>query len=447
MITIKKGLDLPISGTPEQQIHDGPAIDTVALIGPDYIEMRPTMLVAEGDPVKLGQPLFSDKKNPGVVFTAPASGSVEVINRGAKRALLSVVIRVAGDGQVQFEGHAPGALDGLAPESVEHQLLASGLWTAFKTRPFSRIPPLGARPHALFVAAMDSNPLAADPVTVIADRRDDFVNGLRVLAHLPETKLHVCKTTGSEVPVPSLRQIQVTEFSGPHPAGLVGTHIHFLHPVGKTRSVWHIGYQDVIEIGHLFTTGSLDPSRVVSLAGPMIKRPRLLRTRRGASTEDLARGEMETGEHRIISGSVFSGFIAAGPKAYLGRYHTQLSVLREERERELLGWITPGRDRFSVTRAYTAHFHPEQRLPFTTSTRGSPRAMVPIGTYELVMPLDILATPLLRALITMDTDLAQDLGCLELDEEDLALCTFVCPGKYEYGAILRDNLSKIEKEG
>jgi Na+-transporting NADH:ubiquinone oxidoreductase subunit A len=447
MIKTKKGLDLPISGLPEQKIHDGRAVEAVALLGPEYIGMRPTMQVAEGDSVKLGQHLFADKKNPGVVFTSPASGKVQAINRGAKRALLSVVIAIDGDEQVTFDRHDGAKLDELDGESVEQQLVASGLWTALRTRPFSRVPALGTRPHALFISAMDSNPLAPDPVVVLADRREDFVNGLRILARLSEGKVHVCKAPGAEVPVPKVAALEVSEFAGPHPAGLVGTHIHYLDPVGKTRTVWHVGYQDVVEIGHLFTTGTLDPSRVISLAGPMIKEPRLLRVRRGASTEDIARGEMDSGEHRIISGSVFSGFTASGPKAYLGRYHNQVSVLHEGRERELLGWIVPGRELFSVTRAYTGHLHSDQRLPFTTSTRGSPRAMVPIGLYERVMPLDILPTQLLRALITMDTDLAQELGCLELDEEDLALCTFVCPGKYEYGPILRANLSKIEKEG
>lgn len=447
MITIKKGIDLPIAGAPEQQIHDGPDVATVALLGPDYVGMRPTMHVAEGDQVKLGQPLFSDKKTPGVVFTSPGAGTVSAINRGAKRALITVVIKLEGDGEEEFPSHQGDELDRLDGEAVERELVDAGMWPAFRTRPFSRVPALGTRPHGLFVSAMDSNPLAADPVPIIAERREEFGNGLRVIARLTDGKVHVCKAAGAEVPVPSADRIQVSEFAGPHPAGLVGTHMHFLEPAGKTRTLWHVGYQDVIEIGHLFTTGRLDPRRVIALGGPMVQRPRLLRTRRGASVNDLTRNEMATGEHRIISGSVFAGFTAAGPKAYLGRYHTQVSVLREDRDRELLGWIKPGRDRFSVTRAYTAHLHPEDRIEFTTTTRGSPRAMVPIGTYEQVMPLDILPTMLLRALITEDTDLAQDLGCLELDEEDLALCTFVCPGKYEYGPILRENLTKIEKEG
>jgi Na+-transporting NADH:ubiquinone oxidoreductase subunit A len=442
-IKIKKGLDLPIAGAPEQIIADGPAVGQVAVVGPDYHDMRPTMMVQEGDAVKLGQVLFADKKNVGVVYTAPGAGTVAAINRGAKRVLQSVVIDLSGNEEETFESHAN--LADLARQQVCDTLVASGLWTALRTRPYSKVPALDSTPQALFVTAIDTNPLAADPQVVLAAYQEDFNKGLTVLAKLTDGDVFVCRASGSGAA--SNGKVQTAEFDGPHPAGLPGTHIHFLAPVGVGKTVWHINYQDVIAVGKLFSTGKLWVERVVALGGPVIDKPRLLRTRLGARISDLVAGETAAGENRIISGSVLSGRVAAGPFDFLGRYHLQVSALVEGREREFLGWQKPGFDKFSIKNVFAAKLSPGKLFDFTTSTEGSDRAMVPIGSYESVMPLDILPTFLLRALIVGDTDQAQALGCLELDEEDLGLCTFVCPGKYEYAPMLRNNLDRIEKEG
>ncbi len=446
MIKIKKGLDLPIEGTPQQQIHDGPTVTRVAVLGEEYIGMRPTMHVQVDDKVKKGQALFEDKKNPGVMFTAPAAGTVIEVNRGAKRVLQSVVIQVEGNDSQTFAKYTAAELPTLSAESVQQNLVESGLWTALRTRPFSKIPAIGSKPHSIFVSAMDSNPLAADPQLIIAERSEDFVNGLSVISRLTDGKLFVSKAPGAEVATGDI-SVEVNEFSGPHPAGLVGTHIHHLDAVGAKKLVWHIGYQDVIAVGALFTTGEIDIRRVIALAGPEVKNPRLIRSVLGAQTSELCAGETHEGELRIISGSVLQGSDSHGVHGYLGRYHSQVSVLREGREKEFFGWIKPGVSQHSVTRAYLAHLNPKKLFNMTTTTNGSDRSMVPIGNYERIMPLDILPTLLLRDMISGDTDGAQTLGCLELDEEDLALCTYVCPGKYNYGPILRDCLDTIEKEG
>jgi len=455
LITIRKGLDLPIEGEPEQVIHAGATVGSVAVIGPDYVGMKPTMLVAEGDRVKLGAPLFEDKKTPGVTYTAPGTGVVKAIHRGARRALQSVVIElddpeqpVEESEQETFESWSAEELAGLDRERVRDQLVRSGLWTALRTRPYSKVPAPEAQPHAIFVTAIDTNPLAARPELVIKEHGEDFVNGLTVLTRLTEGKVHVCKHPQAQLPPASEPRIEVTGFAGPHPAGLPGTHIHFLCPVSAARSVWHLAYQDAIAIGKLFTTGRLWMERVVALGGPIVRKPRLLRTRLGASTEDLVREQHEQVESRVISGSVWSGRRAAGWASFLGRYHQQISVIAEGHERELLGWIMPGADKFSAINVFVSSFRRrEQRFAFTTSQQGSPRAMVPIGVYEDMMPLDILPTQLLRSLVVRDTDMAQKLGALELDEEDLALMSFVDAGKYDFGPVLRANLAQIEREG
>lgn len=447
MFRIRKGLDLPISGVPEQHVTTGASIHHVAIVGDDYVGMRPAMLVQEGDRVIKGQALFEDKKNPGVMFTAPASGTVVAIHRGERRVLQSVVIQIEGDEKREFARFDAADLATLSHDAVQTQLLESGLWTALRTRPYSKTPVPGTVPAAIFVTAIDTNPLSADPQPLILAERKAFDAGLTVLTRLTPGKVHVCQASGGKLGGHPQGQVAFNEFAGPHPAGLVGTHIHFLEPVSLTKQVWHLNYQDVIALGKLFTTGELCAERIIAIGGPQATQPRLVRTLLGADLTALLAGETKEGENRIISGSVLSGRHATGPMAWLGRFHLQVSVVLEGREKELFGWVLPGAEKYSVTRTTLGHFLRRKLFNFSTSTNGGERAMVPIGNYERVMPLDILPTVLLRDLLAGDTDGAQALGCLELDEEDLALCTYVCPGKYEYGPVLREVLTRIEQEG
>lgn len=447
MIKIRRGLDLPISGSPEQVISEAPSARSVAIIGSDYHGMKPTMAVKEGDKVKLGQLLFTDKKTEGVRYTSPASGTVSAINRGARRVLESVVIDVEGDDAETFAKYKADEISGLDTESIVENLLTSGQWTAFRTRPFSKVPAPDTLPAAIFVTAIDTNPLAADPTVVLSKEADAFSLGLMLLTKLTEGDVYVCKAVDADISVPNNPKLKVETFAGVHPAGNAGTHIHFLNPVSINKTVWTVGYQDVIAFGHLFTSGKIYTDRVIALGGPRVEKPRLISTRLGANLDELTAGGLKAGNNRVISGSVFGGQIAKGPFAYLGRYHNQVSVIEEGDDRPFLHYLRPGLNYFSTMGIYVSSLFKGKKYDFTSTTSGSERAMVPVGTYENIMPLDILPTQLLRSLIVGDTDMAQKLGCLELDEEDLALSTYVCPGKYEYGPILRDNLTRIEKEG
>lgn len=449
MISLKRGLDIPVTGGPEQKIHDGAPISTVAVLGRDYgaYKRLPTLLVNEGQRVRLGEPLVRGKHFPTVTTTAPGTGVVEYIERGARRFLQTIAIRLDGEEEETFNSWKPEELTGLNGSQVRENLLASGLWLSFRTRPFSMVADPEKEPYAIFVTAMDTNPLAADPAVIIAESAQAFANGLIVLTKLTGGKVFVCKKAGADIPAGNTPGVVVQEFAGPHPAGLAGTHIHFLAPVSEQREVWHLNYQDVIAIGRLFTSGRLSTGRVIALGGPQVVHPRLIRTRLGASITELLQGELHDGESRAISGSILSGYRAAGKVAFLGRFHLQVSVLREGRDRELLGWMSPGLGKFSASRVFLSGFLPGRRFNLTTSKNGSPRAMVPTGSYERVMPLDILPTQLLRALVIRDSVTARALGCLELDEEDLALCSFVDTGKYDFGPILRENLREIMKEG
>lgn len=445
MIKINKGLDLPITGAPAQTISGNVAVKSVAVLGADYVGLKPTMAVKEGDQVKLGQVIFTDKKNEGVQFTAPGAGVVKAINRGDKRVLQSVVIELSEQEEsIQFASYDVQQLSSLTHEQVEENLVASGLWTSLRTRPFSRVASIGSAPSSIFVTAIDTNPLAVDPQLVINAESDAFANGLAVLTRLNAGKVFLC--TGPTMQAPKVDGVTHQVFEGKHPAGNPGTHIHFLDPVHRTKTVWYVGYQDVIAIGKLFTTGQISVERVVAIAGPQVNEPVIVKTRIGAELSTLTSGRVKAGNNRVINGSVWSGAIASGPTAFLGRYANQISVLLEGDKREFMGWVTPGKDKFSVLKMFASLLTPEKKFDFTTTTNGSERAMVPVGQFERLMPLDILPTQLLRSLVTGDIVTAMQLGCLELDEEDLALCTFACQGKYEYGPILRDTLSRIEKE-
>jgi Na+-transporting NADH:ubiquinone oxidoreductase subunit A len=451
---VTKGLELAIQGEPEQRFEGRAASSRVALVAGDYVGLRPTMLVEAGQDVLRGQPLFEDKKIRGVHYTAPGAGRVAAINRGARRAFESLVIELsdadrAGRGEQvalsSFTGRAPAALD---RDAVHHLLLESGLWTALRARPFSRVADPRTAPHSVFVTAMDTDPLAPDVEVVMRGREADFATGVAVLTRLTDGPVFVCTSDRFSLTVPSMDRVRHERFAGPHPAGTVGYHIHTLDPAGRTRTVWHIGYQDVLDVGHLFKTGEIAVDRVIALAGPAVVKPRLVRTRIGASTDEITADELVPGEIRVISGSVLSGRRAAGPTSgFLGRYHRQVSALVEGRTREFMGWAGPGFRKYSAIPVFASRLRPGQRFAFTTAVNGSPRAIVPIGLYEKVMPFDLQPTFLLKSLLTHDVERAEQLGCLELDEEDLALCTFVCPGKNDYGPYLRDALTAIEKEG
>ncbi len=443
--SLNKGLDVPIEGAPKQAIEPAVTVPSVALLGRDYHGLKPTMAVQQGDKVVVGQLLFTDKRNPGVNFTSPGAGTVAAIHRGARRALQAVEIELDGsDSAEDFGAVAAGDIAGLSADQVREKLIQSGQWTALRTRPYSKVPAVDAQAAAIFVTAVDTRPLAADPAVILAEHAASFEAGLQLIAKLAP-KCFVCVGGSSSVPQPAINGVEYHSFSGPHPAGLAGMHVNMLEPVSQTKQVWVLGYQDVVAIAKLFEFGQLWTERVIALAGPMVNTPRLLRTRLGASTEALVGNELKSGGVRVISGSVLDGFNAQGSSAWLGRYSQQVCALSDDQPRQFMHWVNPLLKQFSSLNVFFGAL--PATFPMSTSQNGSRRAMVPIGNYERVTPYDVLITQLLRALLVRDTDEAQKLGALDFDEEDLALCTFVCHSKYEYGEALRASLEQIEREG
>lgn len=443
--SLSRGLDVPIEGSPNQVIFKGNNPSTLAVKGNDFNGLKPKMLVSEGDEVEKGTPLFCHKDYPEILFVSPCKGTVQAINRGERRVLLSVVIKVESlsEKSINFvEKNTPIASE---KEFVKNCLLQSGLWTSFLTRPYSKVPDPLTKPSSIFITALDTEPLCPDPDIIIEDNLEAFQEGIRKIKMLTEGKVFVCSKEENKYIVDDC---ETHTFKGPHPAGLAGTHMHFLDPPNSSKTVWSIGYQDVISVGKLFLSGFLETEKIVSICGPLAKNPRLVRTFEGASLKDLLDNEFLNDDLcRVISGSVLSGSIADDKLSYLGKFSRQVTLIHEDREKIPFGWIKPQPNKFSVMPVLISALKSSKLFNLTSNLNGGRRAMVPTGVFETLMPQDYLPTQLLRSLLVMDTDTAQSLGALELDEEDLALSTFACPAKYEYGSALRDCLQQIEKEG
>jgi len=447
VIKTRRGLDLPIHGAAaDATVADRLDIERVGLVPSESHGMKCRPLVEEGAKVEIGTPLFVDRRDPEVVYTSPASGTVESIGRGERRVVQSIVVRR--DGKNSAVAFDVPRLEKAEPAAVRAALLASGLWGALRQRPFDTVPRHDAQPGAITVTAIDTRPLAPSPRSVLAGRESAFRAGLDVLRRLTTGTTYLCVRAGEDWSALAANGVETVAFDGPHPAGTPGLHIHKLYPVGAKRSAWHVGYQDVADIGQFFSTGRVPSERVVALVGPSATNPRLVRTRRGASTAELVNGESSARDTRVVSGSVFEGRETkpGTPFGYLGRYANQVTLLENETSRRLLSWAFPLDGRFTQTNTLWDKFL-RRRLVFDTDTNGSLRAFVPIGQYEAVVPLDVLPTQLVKAVATGDVVLAEKLGVLELAEEDLALCEFVDNSKQPLTEMLREMLNRIEKEG
>ena len=428
MIRLRKGLDLPIPGAPAYTTQAVAPSASVGVLANDYPDLRLSVEVQVGAHVRVGQPLLSDARRPEIRIPSPAAGSVNKVRRDGRR-LVAVEIEVGDEAYVEFPRMTLDGIRDQGRERVTQYLLDSGDWCALRERPFGRLATPGTAPAGIFVRAMDTNPLAVDPRCVVRERLDDLHFGLRALTELTDGPVYVCSRPGAIDSVSELDGIECVEFEGPHPAGLVGTHIHHLLPVSHTRSVWYVSYQDVLAMGNLFRLGRPDPFRTISIGGPAVADPRIIRTTIGASTESLVSAPPIPAPCRVISGSLLSGRVVAQPTAFLGRYHEQISVLPErlpDREKE--------------------HGVPRQRRwlrardRWTAELNGARHPFFPLDAFDGIVPLSVPIGPLLRALAAGDARSAIALGALELEEEDLALCTYCCPAKIDYGPLLREVL-------
>jgi len=447
LFQIRKGKDIKLKGSAEKKIVDMPLPKMLAVQPADFKGFKPRPAVQVDDVVKAGSPILTDKAIDGLKVVSPTSGKVVAINRGAKRALLSIVIEADGKQEAEsFQKFTKEDIKNISKETAVKVLLEGGLWPVIRQRPFSNIANPAEAPKSIFIHAMNSEPLAADVDFILNNREEDFQTGLDIIQHLTEGKVYLCTGQGAgSKALTNAQNAETHQFSGPHPAGNVSTHIHRVDPINKGDHIWYIEAQDVLRIAKLFLAGEYSAERVVAVTGEGVRKRVYARTHIGTPVSTLLVGSNLNGM-RCISGSVLNG-VNIGEKGFLRFYDSQITVIPEGGDRKLLGWMMPGSNKYTFTKTFLSAFLPERNFSLDADTNGSDRAIVMNNMYDAYVPLDIMTYFLLKAVISGNIEEAEELGILECDEEDFALCTFACPSKTNVGQIIREGLELIEKEG
>ena len=440
-IKIKKGLNIKLIGEARKEIC---SIQTehFAVKPTDFIGVLPRLLVNEGDIVKAGTPLFSDKYRENIIFTSPVSGVIEQVCRGEKRLLEEIRIRSSAEiVSENFGVDDPRVTDRSA---IIDKLLKSGTWPVIRQRPYSTIANPDDTPKAVYVSGFDTSPLAPDYSFIIRENLADFQVGIDVLAWLSGKAVQLGVQAG-ETQFPKVDNVEVTMYAGPHPAGNVGIQIHKTNPINKGEIVWIVNPQDVIIIGRLFSRGVLDTSVIISFCGSEVISPAYYKTRKGVSVSAFAHGNVKGGPLRFISGNVLTG-ARIKPDGYLGFYHSQFTVIPEGNYHEFFGWALPGLNKFSFSKSFFSFLTPNRSYRLNTNYNGGERAYVITGMYEKVFPMDIYPMQLIKACLAGNIELMEKLGIYEVDEEDFALIEFIDTSKTEVQQIIRNGLDLLRKE-
>lgn len=444
-VKIRKGLDIKLQGEAEKVFIDVPFSETFVIKPPDFVNIRPKLLVNIGDRVKAGTSLFYDKDNENVLFASPVSGEVIEINRGAKRKILE--IKILADKEISYEPFKKSDPNELSREKIIDTMLKSGVWPLIRQRPFSIIANPADNPKAIFISAFDTNPLAPDNDFVLHRKGEVFQAGLDAVAKLTSGKVHLnikANTVTSRV-FTNAKGVQINKISGPHPAGNIGIQIHHIDPINKGDTVWYLYPQDVLIIGKLFTEGRFNASRIVVLTGSEVKKPRYYKTMIGASIKSIVNDNVKEDKPRYICGNVLSG-TKIPADGYIGFYDTQITVIPEGDEEEFLGWLAPGLNKFSMSRTFLTWLLAGKEYRLNTNLNGDERAYVVTGEYEKVLPMDIYPIHLIKSIMIGDVEQMENLGIYEVSEEDFALCEFVCTSKINVQQIIREGLDLVKRE-
>ena len=444
-VNLKRGLDIRMTGKADR-ILAGEVDSALYAVKPvDFPGLIPKLNVKPGDLVSAGSPLFHDKIRPEIIFSSPVSGKVVSINRGDRRKLLEVVVEKEGNEYLDF-GVSDVTL--LSREKIKEMLLISGLWPAVRQRPYHVIANPNDVPKAIFISGFDTAPLAPDYNFIMDNSPASvFSSGITALKKLTDGKINLIlngKGVSSEL-LKKAADVEISHFSGPHPAGNVGVHIHHLDPVNKGDIVWFVNLQDVLAIGRLFEQGRYIHERIIALTGSEVLHPAYYKITSGASVSSMVKDNVNTGNLRYISGNVLTG-TSIGPDGYLGYYDSQVTVIPEGDYFEFFGWMMPGIKKFSFSRTFASSLIPSKGYSFDTNLHGGERAFVMTGQYEKVVPMDIYPMQLLKAILSEDIDLMENLGIYEIAEEDFALCEYICPSKIEIQSIVRRGLDLMIKE-
>ncbi|MBO4568270.1 MAG: Na(+)-translocating NADH-quinone reductase subunit A [Bacteroidales bacterium] len=432
-VKIRKGLDIRLAGEPSKQLECFEPT-SYAVKPTDFIGVVPKLDVAEGDEVRCGTVLFHDKNNERIVFTSPVSGKVKAIVRGEKRAILRVVVESDGKNE-SIDFGAVETFPETSPQSrteLIDKMLRSGVWPMLRQRPYATIANPSDRPKHIFVSMFDTGPLAPNYDYIVENQYDALAKGIDILSKLTDGNVYVNVKHGSTVlrdvsgnVSTNAKNVIITEFSGPHPAGNIGTQINALSPINKGEKMWYCYPQDVITIGNLFLTGRYDSSRIIAMTGPAAKNRHYYKTKIGADISSILDIEENS---RVISGNVLTGTNITDDK-YLCFYDSQVTAIPEGNKYKLFGWLMPVFKRFT-----------------DTNTNGDTRPYIMTGEFERVFPFDIYPMQLIKACLIKDIDQMEELGIYEVDAEDFALCEVIDPSKTPIQQIIREGLEFIRKE-
>ena len=444
-VRLKRGYNIPIKGEAEKIIAGESNPIRYGVKPVDFPGLTPKLEVKPGDRIKVGSPLFHDKKAPEIKFTSPVSGDVISVERGERRRILEIVIEKRGNDHIDFGNADPSSL---SREQITEKLLLSGLWPAVRQRPYHIIAKPGDTPKSIFISGFDTAPLAPDYDFIMDNSPEQFFKtGVSAIKKLTEGKVHLVlkkdKTKTQEKY--NIDGVEISYFSGPHPAGNVGIQIHHLDPVNKGEVVWYINFQDVFAIGNLFEEGVYKPERIIALTGSEVMNPRYYRTLSGCSVAPMIRDNIKSWNLRYISGNVLTG-TKINADGYLGYYDSQVTVIPEGDNYEFFGWLLPGADKLSFSKTFLSGIFPKKKFEPDTNFHGGERAFVVTGQYEKVLPMDIYPMFLLKAIIAGDVDQMENLGIYEVAEDDFALCEFICPSKIEIQSVIREGIDLMIKE-
>ena len=444
-VRLSRGLNINLLGDADKVYASVKNHEIYALKPTDFHGLTPKLTVKVGDSVLAGSTIFFDKYNEKIKFCSPVSGTIHDIIRGDKRRILEVIIK--SNSEVKYVSHSPVNPKDLSREQIIDHMLQKGVWPFIRQKPYDIIANPSDMPKSIFISAFKSGPLAIDNDFALYGMDELFQKGLNIISKLTNGKTHLNLdgNTNSSKVFSDAKGVELNSFSGPHPAGNVGIQIHHLDPINKGDVVWYLEPQDIIVIARLFTEGKYDVSRIISLCGSEVSKPRYYRTISGSCVANLISGNVERENNRIICGDVLSGK-KIDKNGYLGFYDTQLTVISEGNEQEFFGWALPGINKFSMSKSYFSWLFPTRKYNIDTNMRGEERAYVVTGQYEKVLPMDIFPQQLVKAIMIEDIDLMEKLGLYEVGPEDFALCEFVCTSKIEVQSLIRHGLDILRKE-
>ena len=449
-IIIKKGYDLKLTGKPTKDLKTINLRASIKLHPIEFPGIKPKLLVKEGDNVKTNSPVFFDKNNPLIMFTAPQGGKVKKINFGERRRLEAVEIEIDENAEeISFEPFKADALDKLQQEKIISILCKAGLWPTLRRRPFSKIAEPDCSPKSIFISAMSTAPFSVDLEIILKNTTQEVIQaGINVLNALTEGHINLVRPKAVQNPkLLKLKNVQHHTYVGPHPAGNTGIHVSHIDPIkNKDDIIWYLSIQDILSIGSLFLTGKVNNKKIITVAGSAVLKKQHYKINRGTLISQILSNNEVEDNARIISGDILSGNTSNMDSA-LGFYHESVTIIPDLPKRSFMGWISPGFSKYSLSNAFLSKLLPYKSQELTTSMNGSKRAIIPIGVIEKVMPLNILPTMLIKSIIAGDIDNMEQLGIYECDPEDFALCSFADASKMDITGIIQEGLDLVELEG